>query len=185
MEIFELPLAYRILYYHHGRLEIKYVLRSLNILLFHFTLRLSINSIIGFLFPKVWHLDNFERPVDIHNHASWYVCKVTLWACKDYKHCLWSSTTHNKCYSRDELYSTALSWNWAWSIGIMTSKVFCSWIYCWTHEHSTWIEYCYGQSSKISKLELLFTDHKRMQFIIFWKSTHYLIWIVNLATYAH
>ena len=124
MEIFELPLAYRILYYHHGRLEIKYVLRSLNILLFHFTLRLSINSIIGFLFPKVWHLDNFERPVDIHNHASWYVCKVTLWACKDYKHCLWSNTTHNKCYSRDELYSVALSWNWAWSIGIMTSKVF-------------------------------------------------------------
>jgi hypothetical protein len=53
--------------------------QSLNMVHFHFTLNLrAINYKIGLLFPTVLASDEFQRPLELHGHGFWSMCKLAL-----------------------------------------------------------------------------------------------------------
>jgi hypothetical protein len=55
------------------------MLRSLNMVHFHFTLSMWAYQLqVEFLFLTVLPLEDFQGPLEFHGHGSWYVCKATL-----------------------------------------------------------------------------------------------------------
>jgi hypothetical protein len=86
------------------------MLRSLNMVHFHFTLSMWAYQLqVEFLFLTVLPLEDFQGPLEFHGHGSWYVCKATLMLIPPPHHQI------NDCRT---FYTTM------WKLGCLHEKVF-------------------------------------------------------------